>query len=562
MASNILIKRSTGSTAPGSITFGELAITTGANGTQANAGDRLFVGDNNGAAQIVGGRYFMDMLDHVHGTLTASSSVLVDSNSKIDQWNVDDITLDANVITTSTTDADLIFRANGTGKLVIEDGQELEFGTTGDVELSFNDSDAVLDIKRVAGTPDLRIADDMKLNFGNTKDASIRYDETTSDKIQVEGADWNYATGVQVNYADTTDASNVATASVSFAGGIGVAATAWIKDLKVDDNTVIGTADTDTLEVNATTTFQNGVTFNGTTNISGNTTQSGSIEIDNLKLDGNVLSTINSIQELIIDPFPAGGDADGLVIIKGDLQIDGTTTTVNSASMSVNDPTIELGDPTTPVTVKTLATFAGNATVDVQVDAVEQLSVGDSITGTGIPGGTTISAINTGSKTLTLSAAITADQVVGATLTTVRGADDAMDRGVKIHYNASGTNKFGFFGYDRTGGADGLGAWTFIEEATDTGTVFGLAGANRGTVLIGDLELDTDLEVQFGGTGASTFTTNGIVFGNGASPMQVTAAANMASPGTGDDATTSYQVLTVTSAGVPVWTNTLDGGTF
>ena len=30
--------------------------------------------------------------------------------------------------------------------------------------------------------------------------------------------------------------------------------------------------------------------------------------------------------------------------------------------------------------------------------------------------------------------------------------------------------------------------------------------------------------------------------------MQVTAAANMASPGTGDDATTSYQVLTVTSA--------------
>ena len=562
MASNILIKRSTGSTAPGTITFGELAITTGANGTQANAGDRLFIGDNNGAAQIVGGRYFMDMLDHVHGTLTASSSVLVDSNSKIDEWNVDDITLNANVITTSTTDADLIFRANGTGKLVIEDGQELEFGTTGDVELSYNDSDAVLDIKRVTGTPDLRIADDMKLNFGNTKDASIRYDETTSDKMQIEGADWNYGTGVLVNFADTTDASNVATAGVTFAGGIGVGATAWIKDLKVDDNTVLGTADTDTLEVNATTTFQNGVTFNGTTNISGNTSQTGSIEIDNLKLDGNVLSTINNIQELIIDPYPAGGDADGLVVIKGDLQIDGTTTTVNSASMSVNDPTIELGDPTTPVTVKTLATFAGNATVDVAVDAVEQLSVGDSITGTGIPGGTTISAINTGTKTITLSAAITADQVVGATLVTVRGADDAMDRGVKIHYNASGTNKFGFFGYDRTGGADGLGAWTFIEEATDTGTVFGLAGANRGTVLIGDLELDTDLEVQFGGTGASTFTTNGIVFGNGASPMQVTAAANMASPGTGDDATTSYQVLTVTSAGVPVWTNTLDGGTF
>ena len=562
MASQILVKRSTGSTAPGTITYGELALTTGANGTQANAGDRLFAGDNNGAAQVVGGRYFTDMLDHVHGTLTASSSVLVDSNSKIDQWLVDDIELNANVITTSTTDADLIFRANGTGKLVIEDGQELEFGTTGDVEFVFNDSDAVVDIKRVAGTPDLRIADDMKLHFGNTKDASIYYDETTSDKIQVEGADWNYATGVTASYADTTDASNVAAASVTFAGGIGISATTWTKDLKVDDNTTIGTAAGDSLTVNATTTFQNGVTFNGQTNISGSTSQTGDIEIDNLKLDGNTLSTINNVQELIIDPYPAGGDADGLVVIKGDLQIDGTTTTVNSASMSVNDPTIELGDPTTPVTVKTLATFAGNATVDIQVDSVEQLSVGDSVTATGIPGGTTISAINTGTKTITLSAAITTDQVVGATLVTVRGADDAMDRGVKVHYNASGTNKFGFFGYDRTGGADGLGAWTFIEEATDTGTVFGLAGANRGTVLIGDLELDTDLEVQFGGTGASTFTTNGITYGNGSNPLQVTAAANMANPGTGDDATTSYQVLTVTSAGVPVWTNTLDGGTF
>ena len=561
MASNILIKRSTGSTAPGTITYGELAVTTGGNGTQANAGDRLFIGDNSSAAQVVGGRYFTDMLDHAHGTVTASSAVLVDSNSKVDTWNVDDINLNANVITTATTDADLIFRANGTGKLVIEDGQELEFGTTGDVEFVFNDSDAVVDIKRVAGTPDLRIADDMKLHFGTGKDSSVYYDETTSDKLQIEGADWNFATGVTLNVADTTDASNVSTASVTYAGGIGVAATTWTKDLKVDDNTTLGTAAGDALTVNATTTFQNGVTFNGQTTIAGSTSQTGSIEIDNLKLDGNVLSTINSIQELIIDPFPAGGDADGLVIIKGDLQIDGTTTTVNSASMSVNDPTIELGDPTTPVTVKTLATFAGNATVAVQVDAVEQLQAGDAITGTGIPGGTTIASINVGTKTLTLSAAITADQVVGATLVTVRGADDAMDRGVKVHYNASGTNKFGFFGYDRTGGSDTAGAWTFIEEATDTGTVFGITG-NRGTVVIGDLELDTDLEVQYGGSGVSTFTENGIIYGNTANPLQVTAAANMASPGTGADATTSYQVLTVSAAGVPVWTNTIDGGTF
>ena len=559
MASNILIKRSTGSTAPGSITFGELAITTGANGTQANAGDRLFVGDNNGAAQIVGGRYFMDMLDHVHGTVTASSAAIVDSNSKVDQWLVDDISLNANVITTSTTDADLIFRANGTGKLVIEDGQELEFGTTGDVEFSFNDSDAVLDIKRVTGTPDLRIADDMKLNFGNTKDAAIYYDETTSDKIQVEGADWNYGTGVQVNIADTTDASNVATAAFTVAGGIGVAATAYIKDLNVDDNTTIGTAAGDSLNVNATTTFQNGVTFNGTTTISGTTSQTGSIEIDNLKLDGNVLSTINSVQELIIDPDPTT-DAGGLVVIKGDLQIDGTTTTVNSASMSVNDPTIELGDPTTPVTMT--AEAAGGQAV-VVVDAIDQLQVGDAVTSTtaGIPNSTVINSINTGTKAVTLSNNLSQTMAAGSVLVTVTGADDQLDRGVKVHYNASGTNQFGFFGYDRTGGADGAGAWTFIENATDTNTVFGVTG-DRGTVVLGDLELDTDLEVQFGGTGVSTFTTNGILYGNAAGAVQVTAEANMGTPGSGADVNTSFQVLTVTAAGVPVWTDTIDGGTF
>ena len=561
MASNILIKRSTGSVAPGTITFGELAVTTGANGTQANAGDRIFVGDNNGAAQVVGGRYFMDMLDHVHGTLTASSSVIVDSNSKIDTWNVDDITLDSNIITTSTTDADLIFRANGTGKLVIEDGQELEFGTTGDVEFSFNDSDAVLDVKRVAGTPDLRIADDMKLIFGTNKDASITYDETTSDKLKIDGADIEVGTTStsKVNFANTTDASNVATAGVTFAGGIGVAATAHIKDLNVDDNTTIGTASGDSLTVNSTTIFQNQVTFNGTTNIAGNTSQTGKIEIDNLKLDGNVLSTINSVQELIIDPDPAT-DAGGLVIIKGDLQIDGTTTTLNSASMSVNDPTIELGDPTTPVTMT--AEAAGGQAV-VVVDAIDQLQVGDAVTSTvtGIAGSTVIQGINTGTKAVTLSNNLTQTMAAGSVLATVSGADDALDRGVKIHYNTSGTNKFGFFGYDRTGGADGLGAWTFIEEATDTNTVFGVTG-NRGTMVVGDLELDTDLQVEFGGTGASSFTANGIVYGNAGNVMQVTAAANMGSPGTGDDATTSYQVLTVTAAGVPVWTDTIDGGTF
>jgi len=269
-------------------------------------------------------------------------------------------------------------------------------------------------------------------------------------------------------------------------------------------------------------------------------------------MDGNVLSTTSGT-EMIIDPFPAGGDAAGLVIIKGDLQIDGTTTTVNSANMSVNDPTIELGDPTAVRTVKANA-LSGATTLTL--DTSSNISVGDAVTGTGIAANTTVASFPAANQ-ITLNNAITADIDDGDSITIVRAGTDALDRGVKVHYDG----QFGFFGYDRTGGADGNGAWTFIENATDTNTVFGVTG-NRGTVVLGDLELDTDLAVEFGGTGGSTWTTNGIIYGNASGALQVTGAANMITPGTGSDATTSFQILTVTAAGVPVWTSTIDGGTF
>ena len=559
MASKLLVKRSTGTAAPGTIEFGELALTVGS-GTQANLGDRLFVGDNNSAAQVVGGKYYTDMLDQVHGVLTSDSAVIVDSNSKIDQWLVDDVQINANVIDTSTTDTDLIIGANGTGKVVFQDGQEVEFGTSGDLELVWDDSDGDLQVRRVSGgnaAASVLIQDDIPLKFGTGNDARVYYDETTTDKLRWAGADQQYDTGVQVTFADTTTASNSTTAAVRVSGGLAVGAKAWIKDLNVDDDVTIGTANTDTMTVNSTVTFAAGVEFQGTQTINATQNITGELTIDQLKLDSNVLSTTSGT-EMIIDPFPAGGDADGLVIIKGDLQIDGTTTTVNSASMSVNDPTIELGDPTTVLTLTASAT--SGATV-LTVDRVVGLNVGDDITGTNIANSTNIASNDTGAKTITLDQAITGNIDSGGTITAVRDASDGLDRGVKVHYHTGSAAQFGFFGYDRTGGADGAGAWTFIENATDTGTVFGVTG-NRGTVVLGDLELDTDLEVQYGGTGISTFTQYGIPYGDGTNPLQVTAAANMASPGTGTDATTSFQVLTVTSGGVPVWTDTLDGGVF
>jgi len=83
MAVTLQIKRSTGTSAPGSLADGELAYTHGT-GTQGNLGDRLFIGDGS-SVNVIGGQYFGDMLDHVAGTLTASGAIVVDSNKAIDE---------------------------------------------------------------------------------------------------------------------------------------------------------------------------------------------------------------------------------------------------------------------------------------------------------------------------------------------------------------------------------------------------------------------------------------------------------------------------------------------
>jgi hypothetical protein len=77
-----------------------------------------------------------------------------------------------------------------------------------------------------------------------------------------------------------------------------------------------------------------------------------------------------------------------------------------------------------------------------------------------------------------------------------------------------------------------------------------------GNVFANELSLGSDLTVQYGGTGRSTFTTNGIIYGNSASGLLVTAASNP-----GSNATTSYGVLTTNGSNVPTWTDVIDGGT-
>ena len=111
--------------APSNIKTGELAYSY-VTGTQSNNGDRLYVGTGaeNGSGwasnvDIIGGKYFTGLLDHVHGTTTAGSALIVDSNSKLDILNVDNLTLNGNSLTSTDTNGNINLTPNGSGKTVL-----------------------------------------------------------------------------------------------------------------------------------------------------------------------------------------------------------------------------------------------------------------------------------------------------------------------------------------------------------------------------------------------------------------------------------------------------------
>ena len=123
MATIIKIKNSGTSGSPSAVATGEFAYSFQA-GSQANGGDRLYIGtgteDSTGAAASIdqiGGKYFTDLLDHTPGTLTASSGIITDASSKIDNLKVDNLDLNGNTLSTTNTNGDLILDPNGAGKV-------------------------------------------------------------------------------------------------------------------------------------------------------------------------------------------------------------------------------------------------------------------------------------------------------------------------------------------------------------------------------------------------------------------------------------------------------------
>ena len=282
------------------------------------------------------------------------------------------------------------------------------------------------------------IPDDTYLTFGDDKNVAMRYDEASDDRFEVEGADWAFANGVAINIGDITESTNKDTGALVVEGGVGI-----------EKNLNVG----------------------GTLNITGHAT------FDQIKLENNVISTISG-NELYLDPFPDGLSNEGTVIIKGNLQVDGTTTSVNSTTVDLNDPIIIVGDVTSARTVMTTG-VAGVSTI--RLDSVTGINTGDVVSGNAAlssSGINTVTAYDTLSKVITLQDATVAPGISTTTQLTITHAFDTnTDRGVGFNYNTSSgvaNNKTGFFGYidgTNVGSAATARSWTYIPDATITNSV-------------------------------------------------------------------------------------------
>jgi hypothetical protein len=262
-------------------------------------------------------------------------------------------------------------------------------------------------------------------------------------------------------------------------------------------------------------------------------------------LSANIISTKPGYGDVLyIDPNPSGLDAGGTVIIKGNLQVDGESSIVNSTTLSTNEIIIDIGEPTSLKTVK------GNVAIGssiIPLDSVVGINTGDIVSNVyGLPVSNqdrTVLYYNKLNKTISIAGVTTAGISSSTEILITHVYDTNTDRGISFNYNNSSigvgltANRKGYFGF-----IDSNKKWTYVPDASITN---GVVSGEKGYLDIKGIYYQPADINQYGIT---YFDSDGFL-------------NNTGSPGTGIS-TSNYILTTQLGTNVPVWTDTLDGGSY
>ena len=367
MASIIRIKRSGTNGNPSTLGAGELAYSA-LTGTSSNGGDRLYIGIGSETAGdaanhfVIGGKYFTDMLDQTPGTLTASSAILVDSNSKIDNLKVDNLDLNGNTISSTDTNGNIVLDPNGTGYVsivgtngvVIPVGTDLQRGPTVQGTIRYNTDSSSFEgysgtnwgslggVKSVDGLTYITA----ESSPGASND-TLDFVTNGTQALSVDTDSIDIATKITtVNINATTSSTSTTSGALVVDGGVGIAGALFVgssisaqsAEFLSINNTPIGNstrssgafttlaangAVTFTANTGSTSTTTGTVVITGGTGISENLFVGGDLQVNgnDIKMNGNQVAIT----------FSGTGD----VTTYGDLIVGGNDIKANDGATAI-----------------------------------------------------------------------------------------------------------------------------------------------------------------------------------------------------------------------------------